>query len=73
MQSRSKPSAMSLKPCPFCQSCGEKLIELWDHFDDGHIAYVHCTCCGTHGPSVYSEIDAGYACTLARRKWNGRP
>ena len=36
-----------LKPCPFCLTDGdERLIELLDTFDAGHIAHVHCTHCG---------------------------
>jgi hypothetical protein len=70
--SRLDRTVRPLKPCPFCMSDGDRLMELWDNFDAGHIAFVHCTCCGVRGPSVYSENGAGNAVQRARWKWNGR-
>ena len=62
-----------LKPCPFCLTDGdERLIELWDTFDAGHIAHVHCTHCGADGPSVYGEMGAAPTIARARSMWNGR-
>lgn len=61
-----------LKPCPFCLTEGAKLIELWDTFDAGHIAHIHCGHCGADGPSVYSEMGAEPAIARARSMWNGR-
>lgn len=61
-----------LKPCPFCLTEGEKLIELWDRFDAGHIAHIHCEHCGADGPSIYSEQSANAAIMRARFWWNGR-
>ena len=62
-----------LKPCPFCLTDGdERLIELWDTFDAGHIAHIHCTHCGADGPSVYSEQGAEHARRDARHRWNSR-
>lgn len=63
-----------LKPCPFCLTDGDdRLIELWDLFDAGHIAHIHCTHCGADGPSVYSEASAEDAVRQARGRWNARP
>ena len=31
-----------LKPCPFCLTEGATLVELWNSFDAGHIAHIHC-------------------------------
>ena len=62
-----------LKPCPFCLTEGAKLIELWDLFDAGIVAHIHCEHCGADGPSIYCEVggvDAALA--LARSVWNGR-
>ena len=62
-----------LKPCPFCLTDGdERLIELWDTFDAGHIAHIHCTRCGADGPSVYGEMGAAPTIARARSMWNGR-
>lgn len=62
-----------LKPCPFCLTEGdERLIELWDTFDAGHIAHIHCTHCGADGPSVYGEMGAAPTIARARSMWNGR-
>ena len=62
-----------LKPCPFCLTEGdERLIELWDTFDAGHIAHIHCTHCGAYGPSVYGEMGAAPTIARARSMWNGR-
>lgn len=62
-----------LKPCPFCSTEGEeRLIELWNTFDAGHIAHIHCEHCGACGPSVYSEMSAQAAISRARAMWNGR-
>jgi len=62
-----------LKPCPFCLTDGEeRLIELWDTFDAGHIAHIHCTHCGADGPSVYGEMGAAPTIARARSMWNGR-
>lgn len=58
-----------LKPCPFCGTAGERLIDLWDKFDAGHIAHVHCEKCGADGPSIYSEQDADTAIKRARWAW----
>lgn len=61
-----------LKPCPFCgNDDGDRLVELWEPFDDGHVAHVHCEKCGAGGPSEYSAL-AVAALTLARAKWNAR-
>lgn len=62
----------TLKPCPFCLTEGERLIELWDTFDAGHVAHIHCEKCGAFGPSVYSEEGAKIALARARWAWNGR-
>lgn len=62
-----------LDACPFCGAVGdERLIDLWDGFDAGHIAHVHCTSCGADGPSIYSEYGADVAIKRARYGWNGR-
>lgn len=62
-----------LKPCPFCGVAGDdRLFDLWDSFDAGHIAHVHCTACGADGPSIYSEAAANTAIMRARWAWNGR-
>lgn len=62
-----------LKPCPFCLTDGDdRLIELWDTFDAGHIAHIHCTHCGAYGPSVYGEMGAAPTIARARSMWNGR-
>ena len=62
-----------LKPCPWCLAEGDdRLFELWDRFDAGHIAHIHCTRCGAHGPSIYSEYGADVAIKRARFAWNGR-
>lgn len=61
-----------LKPCPFCLTEGTKLIELWDNFDAGHIAHIHCEHCGADGPSVYGEMGAEPTIARARSMWNGR-
>jgi hypothetical protein len=64
---------VSLLPCPFCGASGdERLIDLWDRFDAGHIANVHCTSCGGDGPSVYCEDGASFAIDGARGQWNQR-
>lgn len=60
----------ALKPCPFCGA--KRTVELWDQFDAGHIAYLHCEACGTNGPSVYSDGGAEVALVRARHGWNGR-
>ena len=59
-----------LKPCPWCWTNGADLLDLWDHFDAGHVAYVHCTHCGADGPIRYSETSADAAIKLARNRWN---
>jgi len=62
-----------LKPCPFCNTEGEdKLYELSDYFDAGHIGFIHCTHCGVEGPSFYSENGANAALRMARGAWNTR-
>ena len=61
-----------LKPCPWCWTEGDALFDLWDRFDAGHIAHVHCTHCGADGPSVYSEQSADHAIRDARHRWNSR-
>lgn len=61
-----------LKPCPFCLTEGDRLIELWDTFDAGHIAHIHCEHCGADGPSVYGEMGAAATLARARSMWNGR-
>ena len=61
-----------LKPCPFCLTEGAKLIELWDLFDAGIVAHIHCEHCGADGPSVYSEMGATAAILRSRSMWNGR-
>ena len=66
-------SDRDLKPCPFCGTEGaDRLYDLWNYFDAGHIAYVHCTHCGADGPSEYSEASADQAIKQARGKWNTR-
>ena len=60
----------ALEPCPFCGA--RRTVELWDRFDAGHIAYLHCEGCGANGPSVYSESGAEAALVGARKGWNGR-
>ena len=61
-----------LKPCPWCWTEGAALFDLWDRFDAGTIAHVHCTHCGADGPSVYSEQSADHAIRDARHRWNSR-
>ena len=61
---------MSLKPCPFCGA--SRHVELWDAFDSGTIAHVHCEKCGADGPSIYSDYNAETAIKRARWAWNGR-
>lgn len=63
-----------LKPCPFCLTEGAKLIELWDLFDAGIVAHIHCEHCGADGPSIYCEVGGADAALFrARSMWNGRP
>ncbi len=62
----------TLKPCPWCRTEGAGLFDLWDSFDAGHIAHVHCTHCSADGPSVYSEQGAASAIKQARHRWNSR-
>lgn len=59
-----------LVPCHWCGTDGAGLFDLWDRFDAGHIAHVHCTHCGAYGPSVYSETSADDAIRRARHRWN---
>ncbi len=59
-----------LKPCPWCRTSGALLMDLWDTFDAGHIAHVHCSRCGAFGPSVYGEKGAPGAIRHARNLWN---
>lgn len=47
-------------------------MELWDSFDAGHVAHIHCDRCGSFGPSIYSEISAQDAINKARAQWNER-
>ena len=62
-----------LKPCPFCLTEGAKLIELWDLFDAGIVAHIHCEHCGADGPSIYCEVGGVDAALFrARSMWNGR-
>jgi hypothetical protein len=61
-----------LKPCPFCLAEGSRLIELWDSFDAGVIAHIHCEHCGADGPSVYGEMGAAGTIMRARAMWNAR-
>lgn len=65
-----------MKPCPFCgcQDKDERLMDLWDRLDIGHVAFVHCTRCGTRGPSVYREgpRSADAAIAAARVEWDKR-
>lgn len=65
---------MKWKPCPFCLTDGNEvgLYGLWDKFDAGWIAHIHCTHCGADGPSVYSETDAFNALDRAAKAWNMR-
>ena len=63
---------MKLKPCPFCGHSGEWLTELWDRFDAGHIAHVHCQKCGADGPSMYGEVSAQATVDAARAAWQLR-
>ena len=60
----------SLRPCPWCRASGAFLMDLWDTFDAGHIAHVHCSRCGAFGPSVYGEKGAPGAVRHARNLWN---
>ena len=62
----------TLKPCPWCWTDGADLFDLWDRFDGGYIAHIHCTHCGADGPSVYSELSADHAVKQARNRWNAR-
>ena len=59
-----------MKPCPWCGTRGEGLFELWDAFDGGYIAHVHCSRCGANGPSCYSEPRADEAIKQAWQRWN---
>jgi len=59
-----------LLPCPFCGK--SRAIDLWDRFDAGHIAHMHCEGCGADGPSIYSERGADDAIRSARIGWNTR-
>ncbi len=61
-----------LAPCPFGGTDGERLIELWDRFDAGHIAHIHCMKCGAFGPSFYSEAGAQDAIRQAIEGWQRR-
>ena len=63
-----------LKPCPFCLTEGDdRLIELWDLFDAGIVAHIHCEHCGADGPSIYCEVGGVDAALFrARSMWNGR-
>lgn len=62
-----------LKQCPWCRTTGnERLYELTERFDGGHIAYIHCTHCGCRGPSEYNEESAAAAISDARAAWNRR-
>ena len=47
-------------------------MDLWEYFDAGTIAYVHCSKCGTKGPSMYREKSAHTAIEAAREAWNTR-
>ena len=62
------------RPCPFCRAVGDetRLMTLWDTFDDGLIAHVHCSNCGADGPSVYIESKVEDALEAAYRAWNKR-
>jgi Lar family restriction alleviation protein len=60
-------------PCPFCGTRGDsRLLDLWDAFDAGTIAHMHCTKCGADGPSIYSERSPDDAISKARSAWNRR-
>ena len=62
--------AETKRPCPFC---GEhRAVELWDLFDAGHIAHLHCEKCGADGPSIYSEKGASDAIRRSRQAWEVR-
>jgi hypothetical protein len=63
---------VELKPCPFCAADGEWMMDLFDTFDAGHIAYVRCGRCDSAGPSKYSEVSAQDAANEARVMWNRR-
>ena len=52
---------------PVCLTEGAKLIELWDLFDAGIVAHIHCEHCGADGPSIYCEVGGVDALALARR------
>jgi Lar family restriction alleviation protein len=63
-----------MKPCPFCGYL--QPIELFDVFDAGHIAHLHCERCGADGPSVYvygmDRASLDEALSRARRAWDKR-
>ena len=59
-----------LRPCPWCKAHGVALMELWDTFDEWHIAHIHCRRCGAFGPSVYGDKGADDAIRHARNLWN---
>jgi NTP pyrophosphatase (non-canonical NTP hydrolase) len=61
-----------LQPCPWCGTVGEPLCDLWEAFDGGHIAHVHCAKCGADGPSIYTEEGSDAAISEARVQWNER-
>jgi hypothetical protein len=48
------------------------LIDLWNHFDGGEIAHVHCEACGANGPSIYSAQGTETAVRRARFAWGER-
>lgn len=63
----------ALRPCPFCGAGGEHVVfPLWDVFDDGHIACIHCSRCGARGPSEFSDAGASIAVEAAQAAWNRR-
>lgn len=64
---------MNKKPCPFCgENRQECLLELFDWFDAGHIAHIHCHRCMAKGPEIYSEISSQDAIQRSKEAWNRR-
>ena len=65
-------SFIHLSRCPFCNAGEDRLVDLWNSFDAGHIAHVHCEQCGADGPSIYQESPLSDLLIKARKAWNRR-